>query len=107
MRSARVQAAAARAVQPGTEIPAPEGVSQPQRWKRYLKLGACCGLPLLALLLLATGTAAVLGAAAGLVPILAALACPLGMYFMMRAMSKTAHPDQSDAADREKQLRGP
>jgi predicted phage tail protein len=59
-----------------------------QGWKRYLKLGACCGAPLLVVLLLAGGGGALLGAAGAFLPYLAALACPLGMYFMMRGMWK-------------------
>jgi hypothetical protein len=51
-------------------------------------MGACVGAPLLALAFLAGGGGAVLGAAGALVPILAFLACPLAMYFMMRSMSK-------------------
>jgi len=43
---------------------------------------------LLALVFLLGGGSAVLGAASGLLPLLALLACPLGMYFMMRSMSK-------------------
>jgi hypothetical protein len=38
---------------------------------------------------LAGGTGAVFGAAGAVLPFAAAPACPLGMYFMMRAMSKT------------------
>jgi len=62
-----------------------------QNWKRYLKYGVCCGAPILALVVLAGGGGAELGAAQGLLPIAAAVACPLVMYFMMRSMS---HVDQ-------------
>ena len=34
-----------------------------------------------------------LGAASGLLPVLAVLACPLGMYLMMRSMAKMGGPD--------------
>jgi hypothetical protein len=49
-------------------------------------MAACCGLPLLVLVLLAGGGGALLGAGAAVLPLLAVLACPLGMLFMMRAM---------------------
>ena len=70
-------------------------VSAPTQWdwKRYVKLGICIGAPLLALLVLAGGGSAVLGAAGTLLPVLAFLACPLAMYFLMRSMTKT---DQSE-----------
>ncbi len=54
--------------------------------KRTLKMAACCGLPLLALVFLAGGGGALLGAGVAVLPLLAVLACPLGMFFMMRAM---------------------
>jgi len=58
------------------------------RWdfKRLLKMGACCGLSILAVVFLAGGGGALLGAGVAVLPILAVLACPLGMFFMMRAM---------------------
>lgn len=95
VRAARVQAAAnALAVQPADadaqqSEKATAGASKPRDWKHYLKMGACCGAPLLALVLLAGGGGALLGAAGTLLPLLAVLACPLGMYFMMRSMAKT------------------
>ena len=66
----------------------PAGASKPWDWKKALKMAACCGVPMLALAVLAGGGGALLGAAGGLLPLLAVLACPLGMFFMMRAMSK-------------------
>ncbi len=93
VQAARIQAAAALAGHsPEPEVRHPEtsaggALTQPN-WKRYVKLGACVGAPLLALVFLAGGGGAVLGAAGTLVPILAFLACPLTMYFMMRSMSK-------------------
>lgn len=59
------------------------------RWdlKRALKLAACCGLPILAVVVLAGGGGALLGAGAAVLPVLALLACPLGMFFMMRGMA--------------------
>lgn len=94
VRASRVQAAAsALAVSPApAEVERPEGQAPavPKGdWKRYLKLGACCGAPLLALVVLAGGGGALLGAAGAVLPLLLVLACPIGMYFMMRGMSKT------------------
>lgn len=98
VRATRVQAAALRAAEPATtEIERPEepaaGAPKPRDWKHYLKMGACCGAPLLALIILAGGGGAVLGAAGALLPFLLLLACPLGMYFMMRSMSKTGQKE--------------
>lgn len=100
VRAARVQAAALRAAEPATaEIERPEepaaGAPKPRDWKHYLKMGACCGAPLLALVFLAGGGGAVLGAAGALLPLLALLACPLGMYFMMRGMKKTEQKENA------------
>jgi hypothetical protein len=54
-----------------------------------VKMAACCGGMILLLpalgLVSAGGIAAVAGSA---LSVAAALACPLGMYFMMRAMMK-------------------
>lgn len=108
VRAARVQAAAtALTVKPTTtEIERPEGPAagtpKPQSWKRYLKMGACCGAPVLALVFLAGGGGAVLGAAGALVPLLALLACPIGMYFMMRGMSKMGHKENPKDKGEEK-----
>jgi hypothetical protein len=92
-RAARVEAAArARLASDGdrgASAAAPQdGQPASGRWdlKRMLKLGACCGLPLLALVFLAGGGGALLGGAAAILPTLALLACPVGMFFMMRAM---------------------
>jgi hypothetical protein len=71
-------------------------------WKQYLKLGFCCGAPLLALIVLAGGGGALLGAAGAVLPLLAFLACPLAMYFMMRGMSRggQAGHRRDDGGDR-------
>ncbi len=63
------------------------------RLKQLLGLGACCAAPLLAGVVLAGGGGALLGFAGAALPFLAALACPLGMYFMMRSMSKMGQKD--------------
>lgn len=116
IREAKIQAAVALAVHaPEPEARHPEASvaaapAQPS-WKRYVKMGACVGAPLLALAFLAGGGGAVLGAAGTLLPIVAFLACPLAMYFMMRSMSKRGHEEnprdkgqekgRSPSADRE------
>lgn len=104
VRTARVQAAATpetaltpRADQAAAEPPA-GGTAKPWTWKTALKMAACCGAPLLALVLLAGGGGALLGAAGAALPLLLALACPLGMFFMMRAMMK-GHSDQPKGPD--------
>lgn len=93
VRATRIQTAAALAAQaPETEAQRPEttasGAPKPQGWKRYLKLGACCAVPMLALVVLAGGGGVLLGAAGAVLPLLLVLACPIGMYFAMRGMSK-------------------
>lgn len=74
------------------------------RWslKQYLKVGACCGLPLLALVVLAGGGGVLLGAAGAALPLLALLACPLAMFFMMRGMAKTGQADRGKRPEDEK-----
>ena len=85
VRAARANAVAA--ANDATAVAAKGG-----RWKQALKMAACCGAPMLALVVLAGGGGALLGAAGAALPLLAALACPLGMFFMMffmmRARSK-------------------
>lgn len=87
--AARVQAAAAAT---STEVQpfggAAEGALKQRDWKAYVGKALCWGAPLVALVFLLGGGGAVLGAAGALLPYLALLACPLGMYFMMRTTSK-------------------
>lgn len=66
------------------------------RWSlgRLAKLAVCCGAPLVALVFLAGGGGALLGAGAAALPYVALLACPLGMFFMMRAMQGHGKGDQ-------------
>jgi len=93
VRAARIEAAA------GTEN-GPPGCAMPpaaqRTWKDYVKRGACWGAPLLLLLavpLFWTGnTAAATGAS--ILSVLASLACPLGMYFMMRGMGSMGQGQQ-------------
>jgi hypothetical protein len=104
VRAARVQAAAAAdAVTVATpevgEKPAP--AATPAQWKMALKMAACCGLPLLALVVLAGGGGVLLGAVGAVLPLLAALACPLAMFFMMRAMMKGGQGDERPPRDGE------
>lgn len=65
-------------------------------WKDYLKRGACWGAPLLALLAIPLFWSGGNAAAAGgsILSALALLACPVGMYFMMRAMGNMNHGAQ-------------
>lgn len=92
VRAARTRAAAS----PGPAVTdregtAEQGEDQPAagHWdlKRALVLAACVGLPILAVGVLAGGGGALLGAGAAILPVLALLACPLGMFFMMRGMA--------------------
>jgi len=98
VRAARIQAAA-RAATPTTACAlAPAGQ---RTWKDYLKRGTCWGAPLLLLLtipLFRSGNAA---AATGgsILGVLALLACPLGMFFMMRAMGNMGHGGDSRTKD--------
>ena len=97
-RAARIRSAATADPTPDT---APARGQAPSAWnlKRVLKMGACCGLPLLALVFLAGGGGALLGAGAAVLPLLALLVCPLGMFFMMRAMQGHGKGDDHTVAD--------
>jgi multisubunit Na+/H+ antiporter MnhG subunit len=64
-------------------------------------MGACCGgaLLLLALIPLVAGTGGAFAAVgSSLLTIAALLACPLGMYFMMRGMHRMEHREKEPAA---------
>ena len=90
VRAARVEAAVtgSTAVERGGGLANPP--ASPRDWKASLGKALCWGAPLLVVaLVLAGGTGALTGAAGAALPFLAILACPLGMYFMMRSMSKT------------------
>ncbi|MBI1734008.1 MAG: DUF2933 domain-containing protein [Candidatus Rokubacteria bacterium] len=105
VRAARVQAAAAAdavaVTKPETDGP-PAPAATPGGWKMALKMAACCGLPILALMVLAGGGGALLGAAGAALPLLAVLACPLGMFFMMRGMMKGGQEDKRPPRDGER-----
>ncbi len=97
VRAGRVQAAAAADAVTGTKPEtdrAPAPAARPGGWRMALKMAACCGLPMLAVVVLAGGGGALLGAAGAVLPLLALLACPLAMFFMMRGMSKGGQEDR-------------
>jgi hypothetical protein len=95
-RAARIESVAT--ADQTTDMASPGGrASSGWDLKRALKMGACCGLPLLALVFLAGGGGALLGAGAAILPTLALLACPLGMFFMMRAMQSHGKGDNHGA----------
>src|SRR5216683_4254086 len=78
--------------------------SQPS-WRDSLKRGICWAAPLLALIaipLVWTGGWAAAGGS--LLTLLALLACPVGMYFMMRGMM-TMHQDGGSPGERPKEDR--
>ena len=97
VRAARIEAAARTETPPIACAMAPAGT---RSWKDYLKKGACWGAPLLLLLaipLLWSGNP-VAASGGSLLSVLALLACPLGMFFMMRAMGGMNHGGQPGAA---------
>lgn len=105
VRAARVQAAAAADAVTDAKPEAdgkPAPAAKPGHGKMALKMAACCGLPVLALAVLAAGGGALLGVAGAALPLLAALACPIGMFFMMRAMMKGGQGDKRPPRDAEK-----
>lgn len=115
VRTARIQAAAQLASASASCAMPPAGQ---RSWKDYVKRGACWGAPLLALLAIPFFWSGSNVAATGgsVLSVLALLACPLGMYFMMRATGNMDHggqdyakggaPDKPDAhADRRQELR--
>jgi hypothetical protein len=93
VRVARTQATATLPSVPETARCAKAGGTGRRGWRTYLGRALCWGVPLLAVVVLLGGGTAVFGAASGLLPVLAVLACPLGMYLMMRSMAKTAVRD--------------
>lgn len=84
VRAARLQFAAAAHAAP----------ARSSRLKMALTMGACCIAPLLVAVLFAGGAGALFGTAASVLPLLASLACPIGMFFMMRAMMKHGQGDK-------------
>jgi len=53
-----------------------------------LPMGICCTAPFLLALAIPLFGFSLVGVAGVLIPVVAILACPLSMYFMMRAMNK-------------------
>ena len=106
VRAARIQAAVRAVESPAGDLQEPPGPAEgtPKRrdWRHYIKMGACIGAPLLALVFLAGGGGAALGLAGTLLPVLAFLACPLAMYFLMRSMTKMGHPGDHQNRGEEK-----
>lgn len=99
VRAARIEAAA--------RVQSPEaGGALPPRaqrtWKDHLKQGACWGAPLLIILAIPLFWSGSAAAATGgsVLSVLALLACPLGMFFMMRAMSNMGHGGQPPLNER-------
>ena len=93
-------AEAARRVTPAEATPSAPKKGGP--WS-LLKMGACCGgaLLLFALIPLVAGTGGAFAAVGSSVLTLAALlACPLGMYFMMRGMRRMDHRGEEPGAGR-------
>ena len=104
VRAARVEGAALAAESSVGDARAEQAGDGPQKsatrvWSlgRLLKLAICCGAPLLALVFLAGGSGALLGAGAAALPYLALLACPLAMFFMMRRMADHGKRGESGA----------
>jgi hypothetical protein len=98
VRTARMEVAARATPNPGSATATPASGHAPppagqRHWTDYAKRAACWGAPLLLLLslpLVWTGGWAVAGGS--LLSVAALLACPLGMYFMMRGMANMQHP---------------
>lgn len=89
---------AARVASPATATPSAPKKGGP--WS-LLKMGACCGgaLLLFALVpLVAGGGGALAGIGVSLLSLAALLACPLGMYFMMRGMQRMDHRGKEPGA---------
>lgn len=94
VRAARIDAAARRVtVDDHTGVPAAQ-----HGWRSRLHRAACWGAPLLLLLAIPMLWAEGWGTAGGsLLSVLALLACPLGMFFMMRSMSRMQHSADAPA----------
>jgi hypothetical protein len=108
VRAAKIQAAVRRedadalpAETDGTCALPPAG----QRgWRDSLKRAACWGAPVLLLLAIPLVWSGGWVAAGGsLLSVLALLACPLGMYFMMRSMTSMQHQHGATEAERGKE----
>ena len=71
-------------------VEGPEGSQEQKKWtlKGMLMMALCCGAPLLLILAISLFGISLVGATGTLLPYLVLLACPVGMYFMMRMMNK-------------------
>ena len=98
VRAARMQAATRPGAAPASCAMPPAGQ---RTWQDYLKRGACWGAPLLLLLAIPLFWSGSAAAATGgsILSVLALLACPLGMFFMMRAMTGMNHGAQEHPKD--------
>jgi hypothetical protein len=111
VRAARVEAAIGREKTQGrTNVSGAAGCNLPAQgsrsWAEYLKRGACWGAPVLVLLaipLLWRGGWAAAGGS--FLSVVALLACPLGMYFMMRSMMAMQAQPGAKESDRDKEDR--
>ncbi|HXH23676.1 MAG TPA: hypothetical protein VNI78_00415 [Vicinamibacterales bacterium] len=99
VRAARIDAAARRVdVGDRRTTACPVLPAGQQGWRFRLKRAACWGAPLLLLLAIPLFWAGGWAAAGGsLLSVLALLACPLGMYFMMRTISGMQHSSDGRA----------
>jgi hypothetical protein len=72
-------------------------------WIDYLKRSACWGAPLLLLLALPLiwSGSSIAAAGGSLLSVVALLACPLGMFFMMRSMAGMSKSQQASRGDEE------
>lgn len=102
VRNARMAEAAAKPAAAATCTMPPAGQ---RTWTDYLKRGACWGAPLLLLLALPLLWSGNNVAAAGgsLLSLAALLACPLGMFFMMRAMTSMNRSQHAPRGDEDAQ----
>lgn len=98
------QAAAMTQMQAGQPETGETASAKPGGLRNLLKLGACCAAPILALLILVPllrgGTGGLAAVGGSLLYFAALLACPLGMYFMMRSMSKMQQDGKDEGQER-------
>jgi hypothetical protein len=68
----------------------PEGGQEQKKWtlKGILMMALCCVAPLLLILAISLSGISLVGATGTLLPFIVLLACPVGMYFMIRMMNK-------------------
>ena len=109
VRAARIDAAARRvdvdarpAATNATACTSPTG--EQHGWRARLKRAACWGAPALLLLAMPPIWSGGWAAAGGsLLSVLALVACPLGMYFMMRGMAGMQQSHGAQDAERRKE----